>query len=271
MSLLSEYPSLKFFQHADPAVAEQIASPAFIAAIRLSEASDAIKALLSIEMLKGVALDPLASLRGSPPILRMSDGSVAVNLSFHRFHNFIGAFSLPADSPVLPRLQDAVGANLADPMHKAARVSRRLSGVFSRLDARNRDKADALYAMVHNHVLDSMPLAGLSPSALLQVQEKAKEGARVARQAAFAPRDRQLVARWQFIEQMACPGFPGHYTAAVAKFLCTHLEACAQTALRAASLPDAAAMLSRAAELTHPRLGQAPQFAPKVASLRPKP
>jgi hypothetical protein len=115
-------------------------------------------ARLTISLLRHMALDPQrgatvddhtpfrgALIKGS----NTAPNDIYFALQFHRVSNFIGNFTLPADSPEMPALLKAIEENLASKMFKAAQMDRRLEKTVPSHYARFRKQAEAAYSAAY--------------------------------------------------------------------------------------------------------------------------
>lgn len=114
-------------------------------------ADDAEKrAKLTICLLEHFALDPHRGskvedfLEARPRPYEAYDGATTylwVSLAMHKMAFFVESFSIPHNSPYVALLKQAVQANLQSKKFKAARMSRRLAPVYSRIYAQLDNKA----------------------------------------------------------------------------------------------------------------------------------
>lgn len=86
---------------------------------------------LTLILLNGISLCPLAVAR-KENVLHIGPDTVFVNLTFNRIVNIVGAFVMPASSPLIKQLQDAIAENLNSRKFKAATMHRRLDKLVTR-------------------------------------------------------------------------------------------------------------------------------------------
>lgn len=123
-------------------------------------------ARLTIALLGHVALDPQqgttvdnhtpfrgALIKGS----NTHPTAVYFALQFHRVVNFIGNFTLSADSPEMPELLNAIEKNLSSKLFKAAQMVRRLEKTVPSHYARFRKKSEAAYSAAYEKAEKGAP------------------------------------------------------------------------------------------------------------------
>ncbi|TJY57143.1 hypothetical protein E4T66_17175 [Sinimarinibacterium sp. CAU 1509] len=202
-----------------PEIAEFIAGEAAMAAAERVDADDHLKARLTIRMLEGAALCAKDG-SGVTDFIRVTGDTVLFVPAFAGFSNFVGAFSLPADDPLVSEVTAALARNLASPMAKAARAWPRVSGTVCRLMHARHHDCSKLFGAVQQQTLAAYPKPW--------TDDHFRSAAAAARVAAAAFSDRhwaRLTRRVQWICDARTPGFAGPYTAAVAAFLCRELPA----------------------------------------------
>jgi hypothetical protein len=183
--------------------AEQIAflsSSDAAAAAAAAEDDPHASAVVILETLKGIALDPL---RGSKPEHFMIDhGDYSTFwLMFDRLTHFVPMFDLPKDDPVHQEVTQAIEANLGSRMFKAAALNRRAYARLGRLETRNVRK----WHRIHDeHIQQHM-----RPDTYGQRRDEVLAQAAAKATAATQARDDQLRRRSRAISDAAAPSLMG--------------------------------------------------------------
>lgn len=194
-----------------PELVAFVESDSFAKVMNKADKNDDTKAVLMIEALKGMALDPLA---GDTPEAFAScyRKSIVFNISFNRVVNFIGWFDLPADSERADQVLDAIRSNLESPMFKAAAVHRRLDKRRKALHVIADDKArEARQAVFKRYGVN-------------YEKSEIREEADAAYHQIYDPWMAKIDARIKRVADVSAPEFKGAYTEALAQFLYGHLQ-----------------------------------------------
>jgi hypothetical protein len=203
--------SLKHSRHLlRPEHVSMVNAPDFEAAVRRASQDPDTKAFLTIEMLKGIALDPLVG-DASEAFYTVFGDTVGFGIKIDRTVNFVGSFSLPARSARTRQLIEAIETNLGSKMFKAAKMSRRLDARRVRLEARARSKGHDAYLKVRSEF-----------GGRFRSQEH-KDIAEQAYDSVVEPRCSILRDRVRRVASAASPNFNESYSISLAKFLYWHL------------------------------------------------
>ena len=177
-----------------------LSSPEAAEAAAAAEDDPHASAVMMIETLKGLALDPL---RGTKPEHFMVDHGDHTTfwLHFDRVAHFVPMFDLDKVDPSHTALVSAIRTNLASKMYKAAVMNRRCHNRLVRLETRNIQK----WHKVHDAFMDEQLKPGIYGRARDDIMAQAAVKANAATQA----RDLQLRLRSRAISGMAAPSLVG--------------------------------------------------------------
>lgn len=177
-----------------------LSSPEAAAAAAAAEHDPRASAIVMIETLKGVALDPLRGNKAEHFMIDHGDCSTFW-LQFDRLGHFITMFDLSKSDPAHAELVEAMRENIASRMFKAAAMARRTHAVLGRLESRNVRK----WHQIH----DAYVAERLQPDAYGAKRDAVYQQAIVEAQAATLARDDQLRRRGRLISEAAAPSLAG--------------------------------------------------------------
>lgn len=160
------HPHFSSRPHLDGEVEEHFRSLDYRARLEALGSDPEQMARLTIALLKHMSLDPQrgttvddhtpfrgALIKGS----NTAPTSIYFALQFHRVVNFIGNFTLSADSPEMPALLKAIEENLSSKMFKAAQMDRRLEKTVPSHYARFRKQSEAAYSAAYQKAEKGAP------------------------------------------------------------------------------------------------------------------
>lgn len=216
MSLIREaqqlhHHSLHVIQSQD--VRSFIASESFLKAAKHVDEDIATRVFLMIELLAISALDPL---QGSKPedFYSETGGNACFLLSLHRVVNPLGnLLELNVSDPLFSNMLNAVKANLASKMFKAAQIYRRFQPRVTRAHVRNKEKADDAYFEVRKRFGERYRY---QRSEFTDAERQEMDAAYAA---VFNPLEEKLNERVRKINRISSPGIELGYSVWLANFL----------------------------------------------------
>lgn len=199
-------------------VQDQLRSEQFEDQVQALNKDAGALARMTVALLKYLALDPNVGHRVEDfipemnPAGRFTTGQVWVNLEFFKTSNFIGSFTIEANSAELPQLLQAIQENLDSKMFKAAVLYRRLESKFHPRVAAIRKRAQVAYQRAFYASLarqNPQPAQGwVRPTA--EMIDRASESGRHARELKYAPAREHLDRRMESVrKQTAHPDYAG--------------------------------------------------------------
>lgn len=196
-----------------PDLAQWVFTQEFENAVLVAETENSVKAILLIELLNEISLDPLS---GTSPdaFYTRHLGSVGFNARLNRWTSFIGVFELsePKESALIASVISAITANLDSKMFKAARLHRRLDKRYSR---RYKIAAEHAYAEYTAYL----------SKCVLPNSESDRSRASEVRDQKLAQQLALFTSRTQRVSQVSGSLFTSSYTESLTSFLARHLMA----------------------------------------------
>lgn len=191
---------------------------------------------LAISYMSYVALDPQHSVYvddfvPAPTNEVETDCTVIVVLRYHRVTDIIGALEIERNSPLLTELREAVAANLASKMFKAARLSRHNERMYMRRSSRIKAVGHAA-GLEMQQKLEQIPrykdALTWRPHDMstdrMATREVYQELIRKAKYDAIEPLKTRLHNRYEAIGRQAYhPAYRESFTALLVHFMKTHL------------------------------------------------